>query len=601
MRPFFVVLGNKPDKLNFMFSVKNIFGHYWSEAKKHRFFCIAAFISFGIAILTTSILLPLLYREIIDIIVETEEPAKVVDELFRIVAAIALFIIGSNIFFRVGDYSLIRFQTRSMRDITNYVFRKMERHSYSFFADQFVGSITAKVRRFIYAFDRIVDTTLFRFTFSFLRITGILVVFFFIEPLFGWLFLSWIIIYAIVIGLRARPQIKYDLEEARTDSSVTGIFADVLGSIMAVKMFSAEGRERRRFEIETEKQEEKRMRTWSYATISIGIQGLLLGILEIVAIWLAVTLWVEGSISTGTIVLVQSYILVIFSSLLSIGQHIVRFFQDLTRAQEMVDILDLDKGVKDPKNPESLSVSEGRIEFENVSFTYEEDNEHILDNFSLTIRPGEKVGIVGPSGAGKSTITKILLRFIDIKGGSIKIDGYEIRNVKQQDLRNNIAYVPQDAIMFHRTIRENITYAKPDASDEEIFRVAEKARIHNFILSLPQGYDTLVGERGVKLSGGERQRIAIARAMLKDAPLLLLDEATSSLDTVSEVAIKEALHELMKKKTTLIIAHRLSTVKELDRIVVLDNGKIIEEGFHSQLIQNCGLYATLWSHQSGDW
>ncbi len=583
-----------------MFSIRNILKHYWLEARKHKFFCIIAFVSFGIAILITSILLPLLYREIINIITEAEEPAKVADELFRMVGIIALFIIGSNILFRVGDYSLIRFQARSMRDITNYVFRVLEKHSYGFFADQFVGSITAKVRRFVYAFDRIIDTSLFRFTFSFLRVVGILIVFFFIEPLFGWLFLGWIVIYGIVIALRARSQIKYDLEEAKTDSLVTGKLADVLGGILAVKMFSAEDRETRGFEYATKEQENKRMRTWSYATISIGIQGFLLGLLEIAAIWLAVTLWMEGSISTGTIVLVQSYIIIIFSSLLGIGQHIVIFFQDLTRAQEMVDILELDEGVKDPENPETLNVSRGKIEFERISFTYEEKNQHVLENFSLVINPGEKVGIVGPSGAGKSTITKILLRFVDIKEGSVKIDGRDIRNVKQQDLRDNIAYVPQDAIMFYRTIRENIAYGKPDASQEDIFRAAKKARIHDFIISLPQGYDTLVGEKGVKLSGGERQRVAIARAILKNVPLLLLDEATSSLDTISEVAIKEALHELMKNKTTLVIAHRLSTVKELDRILVLDHGKITEEGSHTELIQNCGLYATLWGYQSKD-
>ena len=222
-----------------------------------------------------------------------------------------------------------------------------------------------------------------------------------------------------------------------------------------------------------------------------------------------------------------------------------------------------------------------------------------MKTFNLQIKSGEKIGLVGPSGGGKTTITRLLLRFMDIQGGAIMIDGQDIRDIKQQDLRRAIAYVPQEPLLFHRSIKENIRYGKPAASDDEIIAVAKKAFAHDFIKVLPDGYDTLVGERGVKLSGGQRQRVAIARAMLSNAPILVLDEATSALDSESERVIQKALWELMKGKTAVVIAHRLSTIQRMDRIVVLDEGKIIEQGSHKALLKQGGLYAKLWSHQSG--
>ena len=252
----------------------------------------------------------------------------------------------------------------------------------------------------------------------------------------------------------------------------------------------------------------------------------------------------------------------------------------------------------DPKNREALKIREGQIVFKNVSFSYTGGNP-VLKNFNLNIASGERVGLVGSSGAGKSTITKLLLRFADTVEGSILIDGQDIKNITQNELRSVISYVPQESILFHRTIRENISYSKPNATDEEIIAVAKKAHADEFVSKLPHGYDTLVGERGVKLSGGERQRIAIARAMLKDSPILVLDEATSSLDSISESYIQEAFGELMKGKTTIVIAHRLSTIQKMDRIIVLDRGQILEEGTHQELLKKDGLYADLWNHQTG--
>jgi len=269
----------------------------------------------------------------------------------------------------------------------------------------------------------------------------------------------------------------------------------------------------------------------------------------------------------------------------------------LDNAKEMVDTFEEPLGVKDVASPETCRMKNGHIQMENISFKYDGDIS-VFNNFSLDIKPGEKVGFVGMSGAGKTTITKLLLRFADVDGGKIMIDGQDISKITQDDLRLHISYVPQDPILFHRTLRENIAYAHPDAAEEEIIQTARHAHAHDFITASPKGYDTFVGERGIKLSGGERQRVAIARAMLKNAPVLILDEATSSLDSISEHHIQEAFTNLMEGRTTLVIAHRLSTIQKMDRIIVLDLGRIVEEGTHEQLLANKGLYYKLWTQQS---
>ncbi len=255
--------------------------------------------------------------------------------------------------------------------------------------------------------------------------------------------------------------------------------------------------------------------------------------------------------------------------------------------------------ITDPSHPLPESISKGEVAFHSVDFTHEENNEPLFSDFSLTIPSGQRIGLVGHSGSGKTSLTRLLLRFSDLDAGAITIDGLDISKLAQADLHRAISYVPQEPLLFHRTLRENIAYGKPDATDEEIAAAAHHARADEFTAHLPEGYDTIVGERGVKLSGGQRQRIAIARAILKDAPILVLDEATSALDSESEKLIQESLEDLMRDRTSLVIAHRLSTIAKLDRIIVLDHGKIVEDGKHADLLKKNGVYAKLWRHQSG--
>jgi ATP-binding cassette, subfamily B, bacterial len=322
------------------------------------------------------------------------------------------------------------------------------------------------------------------------------------------------------------------------------------------------------------------------------------------ALLVAVISVVNFGTDIGVVFLIFSYTAGIADQLFGFSNSSLRNYnRSVGDAFDMVQTLAQTPAVKDPAMPERAGFNDGHVEFRKVEFTHESGtqarSQPLFKNFNLDIKPGEKVGLVGHSGGGKTTLTKLILRFMDIDAGEILIDGQNIASVAQEDLRKSIAYVPQDPLLFHRTLEENISYGKPSAANAEILKAAKMAHADDFIRELPNNYETLVGERGIKLSGGQRQRIAIARAMLKDAPILVLDEATSSLDSESEKYIQEALWKLMEGRTTIVIAHRLSTIQKMDRIVVLEEGKIVEEGSHKELLEKDGIYSRLWAHQSG--
>jgi ABC-type multidrug transport system fused ATPase/permease subunit len=312
----------------------------------------------------------------------------------------------------------------------------------------------------------------------------------------------------------------------------------------------------------------------------------------------ALRYWQQGLLAVGDFVLIQVYLFGTFERLISINRELRRFYDMFADAGEMVEILETPHEVRDIQGARVLEVAAGAVAFQDVTFRFDAGNA-ILEKFNLAIRPGEKVALAGPSGAGKSTVTKLLLRLYDVQEGAIRIDGENIAEVSQDSLRDAVAFVPQEPILFHRTLMENIRYGRRDASDEAVVEAARKAHCHEFISALPAGYNTYVGERGIKLSGGERQRVAIARAILKDAPILVLDEATSNLDSESEALIRDALEILMQGKTVVVIAHRLSTIMKMDRIVVIERGRVVAQGTHQELIQREGLYQKLWSIQAG--
>ncbi|MBP9762900.1 ABC transporter ATP-binding protein, partial [Patescibacteria group bacterium] len=365
-----------------------------------------------------------------------------------------------------------------------------------------------------------------------------------------------------------------------------------------ILQFNGQAREAETMKIVSDDTFRASIRSWRSSEVNGGIQGLANVGLEAGLVTLAIFQWQSGNLTIGDFALLQGYAYTLTNTLSEIGRTLRNLFGALADAKEMVEILEKPIEIKDADPATALAISEGTIHFKNVGFQYHSQSSGVQD-LSLAIRGGEKIALVGPSGAGKSTLTKLLFRFYDVQKGSITIDGQDIREITQDSLRQAISLVPQEPILFHRTILDNIRYGRPEATTEEVMAAAKKARCHTFIERLPDGYNTYVGERGIKLSGGERQRVAIARAILKNAPILVLDEATSSLDSESEALIQEALTELMQGKTTIVIAHRLSTVMQMDRILVLDGGKVVDEGSHASLIERDGLYRSLWNIQAG--
>ncbi|MFA4831608.1 MAG: ABC transporter ATP-binding protein, partial [Patescibacteria group bacterium] len=341
------------------------------------------------------------------------------------------------------------------------------------------------------------------------------------------------------------------------------------------------------------------LKSWNLSNLFEAIQGLLMVILEIGVIYLGIRLWEAGLFTVGDFVLLQSYVLIVFIRIWGVGRIIRHIYQDLADAEEMTVILDSPHEIRDIPKAKDLIVKKGAVEFNKVEFYYHQTR-RIIKDFNLTIKPGERIALVGPSGAGKSTIVKLLLRMHEATEGKILIDGQKINQVKQESLWRGISLVPQEPILFHRTLMENIRYGQPKATDSEVMNASKLAHCHEFIINFPDAYSTYVGERGIKLSGGERQRVAIARAILRNAPILVLDEATSSLDSESEALIQKGLENLMKGKTVIVIAHRLSTIMKMDRIIVIDGGKIKEQGSHKELLgKKEGLYKRLWKVQAG--
>jgi ATP-binding cassette subfamily B protein len=377
--------------------------------------------------------------------------------------------------------------------------------------------------------------------------------------------------------------------------------ADAIVNVQTVKTFAHEPRELRSHRDLNQVLTDSRIRDWSSAAREGSNRIAVLLVMQLIFVVTLVWLVQRDPSIIGVGIFAFSFITMMSVRLFQINIMLRQIEDSFLNASPMTEVMLQQPEIQDAHNAQTLEISRGAIQLKNVGFRYadaKQDNQ-IFSKLSLNLKPGEKVGLVGPSGGGKSTLTRLLLRFEDIEDGSITIDGQDISAVTQESLRQAISYVPQEPLLFHRTIAENIAYGRPDATIQEIEKAAASAYADDFIKDLPEDYDTIVGERGVKLSGGQRQRIAIARAILKDAPILILDEATSALDSESEVYIQKALWKLMESRTTIVIAHRLSTIQKMDRILVLEDGTITEEGSHKQLLQRKGTYAKLWSHQSG--
>ncbi len=564
--------------------------------RKYKVSVVISFVFYGISVILSGIITPLIYKDIINIITSGGLKEKIVS-----IFVILIFVrtIGF-IIHRLGDYFVLNFQTRGIKDIYDFSFKKVNRHSYDFFANNFSGSLVAKIRRFTKSFESIFDSILFSFYLTSIYLIGMFIVLMKENTILGIVFLLWSILFLYITFRMNKKKIPINLASSQEDSKVSGRISDVISNILNLKIFSTFKLENNEFNIITSRDYMARRKQWNFDNLVWRVTGGLLLLFELLGMGITIYLWFNGILSTGTVVLVQIYITGLSSHLWNLGRNIIRFTTSVSESVEFIQILEKDISVIDKKDVEKSSIKNGEIMFEDVSFTYPE-GDHIFEKFYLHIPAGQSVGIVGKSGSGKTTITKLLLRFYDVDSGVIQIDKQDITSIKQEELRYSIAYIPQDTILFHRSIYENISYGNLNASKEDVLSAAKDAHVDEFVQNFNDKYDTEVGERGVKLSGGQRQRIGIARAMLrKNSPILMLDEATSSLDSMSEQYIQESFKKLSKNRTTIVIAHRLSTIQDMNRIIVMDKGKIVEDGSHHDLIIKNGLYAELWNSQVND-
>jgi ATP-binding cassette subfamily B protein len=501
----------------------------------------------------------------------------------------------------LGLYLLSKLETKVRPILQERVFRLLTQHSLRFHANTFSGSLVTQVNRFMNAYVVITDNFVIQILKMITNVVVAIVIIAFFSPLIALAMLAWTIVFTWLNLVFTRRRITLSKRAAAADSVLTAHLADSLGNISAVKAFAHEEDETQTHRAKAYDRAYKRYLAWMLAIKNDVVLGLLMMLLQVGILALSITAVMNDAISIGTLLLIQVYITQLMTELWGLSNLSRTLEQNLSDAEEMTELLDEKIEVDDPTKPEKIQIKQGEIEFVGVSFTHADSKEEdvLFNDFTLHVKPGEKIGLVGRSGSGKTTLTKLLLRFSDVDGGVIRIDGQDITQVKQSDLREAISYVPQEPALFHRTLAENIAYGRPGATEAEIREAAKKAHAADFIEKLPLGYKTMVGERGVKLSGGQRQRIALARAILKDAPILVLDEATSALDSESEKLIQDALKQFMMGRTTLVIAHRLSTIQKMDRIVVLDNGEIVEQGSHTELLAKKGPYADLWKHQTG--
>jgi len=509
--------------------------------------------------------------------------------------------LGMIVMRHMAFYGIVELTLRVMGRVAQDAFARVQRFSTDWHANSFAGSTVRKITRGMWALDLLHDTLLLALLPSLIVLGGSMVILGMRWPVMGVVIGVSALAFIIMTALLATRYVAPAARLANAwDTKVGGTLADALSCNAVVKGFGAETREDKRLAWVIAKWQKRTTRLWQRGTNSGTMQFVALLCIRAAIIGTAIWLWWQNRATPGDIAYVLTTYFVIHGYLRDIGMHINNLRRSVNDMEELIAIHREPIGVPDRPDAKPIGIDRGEVTFDRVTFHYAGHDTPLYRDLSLTVRAGERVGLVGPSGSGKTTLVKLIQRLYDVTGGEIRIDGQNIATAKQASLRAQIAIVQQEPILFHRTLAENIAYGRPGASMAEIERAAQLANAHDFIMQLPKGYGTLVGERGVKLSGGERQRVAIARAFLADALILILDEATSALDSESEVLIQQAMERLMVGRTSIVIAHRLSTVRALDRILVFEKGRIVEEGSHASLYAKGGLYRRLCDHQGLD-
>jgi ATP-binding cassette subfamily B protein len=519
---------------------------------------------------------------------------------FSALAAIVALGFASATLRVIGLHAIVPFTLKIMSDVARDAFVRVQRFSTDWHANSFAGSTVRKITRGMWALDLLNDTILMALLPSLVVLFGSMILLGSYWPSLGLVVGAGAAVYVPMIIWLSTDYIAPAARVSNAwDTKVGGTLADALTCNAVVKSFGAEAREDARLEHVIERWRMRVRRTWRRSIHTATAQFAVLLSLRASVIGGSLLLWIAGRATPGEVTYVLTSYYIIHAYLRDVGMHVNNLQRSVNDMEELVAIHDEPIGIADATGARPIDIEGGRIVFEDVTFHYGGHRAPLYDGLSVDIRAGERVGLVGRSGSGKTTFVKLVQRLYDVSGGRILIDDQDIAKATQHSLRSQIAIVQQDPILFHRTLSENIAYGRPGASMAAIEQAARLANAHEFILHLPKGYGTLVGERGVKLSGGERQRVALARAFLADAPVLILDEATSSLDSESEALIQQAMERLMKGRTSIVIAHRLSTVKSLDRILVFDRGEIVEQGTHAALAARAGgIYRALFERQA---
>src|SRR3989338_285805 len=556
-----------------------------------------AAIACSIAAQTLSTSVAYIFRGVVDSATQFSESGGSMSVLLAWVIAYPVFVAGSEFLYRASGFTGMRWVTGLKMTAYSRLFEYLSRHSFAFFSRRFAGSLGSSINNATNGLGALIESLLWNSMPTLIAAIVTVILALTTNVYLGLVFLFWLMLIIPVNLTYARRLADASEASASNMSKLRGFTVDIISNVAAVHSFARRVFEVKNIEEATAEQRRYALKSWVTSEILLLINSIFLAFFAASVVGISFYFWREGVFTLGEFVMTLTLTGNIAWVLLFIGSALNTLATNIGEVRNGLSDIIVPHEITNASGAKPLAVSKGEIELSSVRFGYEANV--IFNEFSLKVPPGERVGIVGPSGSGKTTLVSILLRQHDVQGGAITIDGQDIQTVTLESLREAIAMVPQDPYLFHRTIKENIRYGRANASDMEVEEAAKKAQADEFIRALPRWYDTLVGERGVKLSGGQRQRIAIARAILKAAPILVLDEATSSLDSESESEIQKALQELMKGKTVLAIAHRLSTIRAMDRIVVLEGGKVVEDGTHESLLKKPGTYARLWTHQAG--
>lgn len=557
------------------------------------------------AAVSIELLIPLIFKNMANAFAQpvSEATAQV---LMQNLLYFALAFIMEWFIWRALEFGIIPLEAGGMRYLDSFCFETLLKQPYRFFENNFAGSLVKQASRFIRSFESLTDWLIFQL-YSKVLATGIaLFLFFQQDPLLAAYFIIFIILFvAWNLGF-SLWKLKYDEQVAEWDSKLGGLYSDTISNIAVLKSFSLEAHEQENVRNVATTLYKKRRFAWILMFASFAVQAILTSTIEFILVYNMIQDWKQGQFEVGQYVLFQTILLVLLRHLWEFGQSFRSLFSAIADAREMANIIQNKQLEQDAAKATAQTIQQGQIELKHIYFDYRqtkldsmETTGGLFENFNLKIQAGEKLALVGHSGSGKTSITKLLFRFVEPQQGELLIDGIPAKDFTLASLRQQIALVPQQPELFHRSIKDNILLGK-QVSDEELKRVALQAQALEFIEKLPEKFNTLVGERGVKLSGGEKQRIAIARALLQQAPIVVLDEATSALDSLTEQHIQTAIFELIANKTAIVIAHRLSTILRMDRIVVLANGSILEQGTHAELLAKQGHYYRMWQHQSGE-